>query len=84
MTHKYFYTRQDGKEEVLHVGVTGTLVGFKGDPGIAAALAEMKRASGQVAVTKELSASEFQQAKERAEKEKQEYEAAQPKISFEL
>ena len=84
MTHKYLYTRDGDKEQVLHIGVTGTLVGFRGDPGIAAALAEMKKANGQTAFAKELSAGDFEKAKELAEKEWQEFEASQPKISFEL
>ena len=83
MADKYFYTLQDdGEEEVLHVGMTGTLVRFKGGPGLAAALAEMKRASGQPAIAKELSVSEFEQTKERAAAEKIEFEASQPKISL--
>jgi 3-polyprenyl-4-hydroxybenzoate decarboxylase len=84
MAHQYLFTRKDGKEDVLHVGETGTLVGFTGAHGIAAAVAEMKRLAGQAAISQELSASEFEQAKARAEKAQQEFEAAQPKISFDL
>jgi len=83
MADKYLFSRKDDQEDVLHVGVTGTLVGFRGDPGVAAALAEMKKKNGQAAFAQELSASDFEQAKKRAEAAKKEFEASLPKISFE-
>ena len=82
MAHKYLYKRDGDKEEILHVGDTGTLVGFRSDIGIAAALAEMKRASGQAALAKELSAPDFERAKEQSEEQKADYEASLPKVNF--
>jgi hypothetical protein len=60
MSHQYFCTRRDnGLEEVIHIGETDTLVGFRSDPGIAAALAELKKLGGQAARAEELSNAEF-------------------------
>ncbi len=83
MANKFLFTRQGDKEDVLHVGDTGTLVFFTGDPGVAETLADIRKRTGQAATAKELSADEFAQAKDDAEKDRQAFEAAQPKISFE-
>ena len=83
MANKYLYTRQDNHEDVLHIGETGTLVGFRSDPGIAAELAEMCRRRGQAAISKELSVSEFNHAAELAAKEQKEFEAFRLRVIFE-
>lgn len=83
MANKFLFTRQGDKEDVLHVGDTGTVVYFTGDPGVAETLAEIRKRGGQAAAARELSADEFARAKDQAEKDKQAFEAAQPKISFE-
>lgn len=83
MANKFLFTRQDDKEDVLHVGDTGTLVCFTGDLGVAETLADIRKRTGQAATAQELSASDFAQAREQAEKDQKEFEAAQPKISFE-
>ena len=82
MTHKYLYTRQGDKEEVLHVGETETLVGFTGDHGIAETLAEMKTRSGQPAEATELSVTDLETAKGLAKRQKEEFEANKPVIAF--
>lgn len=83
MANKFLFTRQGDKEDVLHVGDTGTVVYFTGDPGVAETLAEIRKRTGQAAAAREVSADEFVQAREQAEKDQQAFEAAQPKISFE-
>jgi len=82
MANKYLYTRDGDKEDVLHVGETGTVVGFRSDPGMAAALAEMRKLDGQAAIAKELSGAEFAKAKEDARKGQEEFEASKPDIAF--
>jgi len=83
MANKFLFTRQGDKEDVLHVGDTGTVVFFTGDHGVAETLADIRKRTGQAATARELTATEFEQAKDQAEEEQKAFEAAQPKISFE-
>ena len=85
MGHRYFFTRRGDLEDVLHIGESTTLVGFRSDPRIAAALAEMKILSGQLAVSNELSASEFDRLADSAAIEKLLIEAAHSaRVAFDI